>query len=122
MKLLIVDDSKSMRSFLHHLVGKLRFDVLEARDGCEALEVLKKHPEVELALVDWEMPRMNGLEFIKAIRKSRSHDGIKLMMVATQHSMDRVAAALAAGACEFLMKPVSEASLNGKLRVLGVIE
>ncbi len=121
MKILIVDDSKAMRTFLSALAQDLRLEAARAEDGCNALEVLQENPDFDLALVDWEMPRMNGLDFIKAVRANAGYDGIKLMMVTTQNSMDRVTAALEAGATDFLMKPVSRQSLEAKLRLLGVV-
>jgi len=72
--------------------------------------------------VDWDMPRMNGLEFVKAVRANPVYDGLKLMMVTTQNSMEHVAAALDSGAADFLMKPVTKESLAEKLLVLGVME
>jgi len=122
MKILIVDDSKAMRTFLHHLVQQLQFDSAQAEDGCQALEVLSRTPDFDLALVDWDMPRMNGLEFVKAVRSNARYNHLKLMMVTTQNSMERVVLALEAGATDFLMKPVSQDSLADKLRVLGVVE
>lgn len=121
MKVLIVDDSKAMRTFLGYLARKLEFETVEAVDGCQALEVLAAQPMVKLALVDWDMPRMNGLDFVKALRAKPAYDSLKIMMVTTQNSMDRVAAALNAGATDYLMKPVSEGSLHDKFRVLGVM-
>lgn len=122
MKILIVDDSKAMRTFLNYIVQELRFETAQAEDGCNALEVLKQQSPFDLALVDWDMPRMNGLEFVKAVRALPAHDQLKLMMVTTQNSMDRVSSALEAGATDFLMKPVTKESLEDKLRVLGVLE
>ena len=65
---------------------------------------------------------MNGLEFVKAVRADPVYDGLKLMMVTTQNSMEHVAAALDSGAADFLMKPVTKESLAEKLLVLGVME
>lgn len=122
MKILIVDDSKAMRTFLSFIVQELKFDTAQAEDGQCALEVLGRESGFDLALVDWDMPRMNGLQFVQAVRANRSYDTLKLMMVTTQNSMDRVAAALEAGATDYLMKPVSKDALEDKLRVLGVCE
>lgn len=122
MKILIVDDSKAMRMFLNHLVQALRFETAMAEDGCDGLARLEETAGIGLVLVDWDMPRMNGLEFVKAVRAIPRFNDVKLMMVTTQNSMDRVAAALGAGATDFLMKPVSEESLTDKLRVLGAVE
>jgi two-component system chemotaxis response regulator CheY len=122
MKILIVDDSKPMRTLLSYLARELGFETTEAEDGCVALSVLQQETNVGLALVDWEMPRMDGLEFVKSVRANASFDGIKLMMVTNQNSMERVATALTAGASDFLMKPVSRDSFEEKLRLLGLIE
>lgn len=122
MKILIVDDSKAMRTFLTYLVQELKFETAQAEDGCHALEVLKGQSPFELALVDWDMPRMNGLEFVKAVRALPAYRNLKLMMVTTQNSMDRVSSALDAGATDFLMKPVTKDLLEEKLRVLGVLQ
>jgi two-component system chemotaxis response regulator CheY len=121
MKILIIDDSKAMRTFLHHLVCELEFEAVEAEDGCQGLEALKAGGEFDVALVDWEMPRMNGLEFVRAVRRTGAHERLKLMMVTTQNSMEHVAQALEAGATDFLMKPISKESLEEKLLVLGVL-
>jgi two-component system chemotaxis response regulator CheY len=121
MKALIIDDTKAMRTFMRYLTQELQITSAEAVDGLDALEVLKQHPDCELALVDWDMPRMNGLEFVQAIRANRAHDNLKLMMVTTQNAMERVAQALDAGADDYLMKPVTKEALEEKLRVLGLL-
>jgi two-component system, chemotaxis family, chemotaxis protein CheY len=121
MKALIIDDTKAMRTFMRYLTQELQITSAEAVDGLDALEVLKQHPDCDLALVDWDMPRMNGLEFVQAIRANRAHDNLKLMMVTTQNAMERVAQALDAGADDYLMKPVTKEALEEKLRVLGLL-
>jgi len=110
-----------MRTFLRFLVQELAFESVEAEDGCQGIEALKADPGFEAALVDWDMPRMNGLEFVRAVRGNSAFDNLKIMMVTTQTSMEHVAQALAAGATDFLMKPVSKESLEEKLLVLGVL-
>lgn len=122
MRVLIVDDSKAMRTFLTFLVQELRIETAQAEDGCAALEVLQREQPFDLALVDWDMPRMNGLEFVKAVRANTSWENLKLMMVTTQNSIDRVSMALEAGATDFLMKPVTKELLEDKLRLIGAIE
>jgi len=122
MKILIVDDSKAMRTLLTYYVEELHCETMAAEDGCAALEVLQRVRGFDLALVDWDMPRMNGLEFVKSVRANASYNELKLMMVTTQNSLDRVSAALEAGATDYLMKPVSRESLAEKLRVLGVVD
>lgn len=122
MKILVVDDSKAMRTFLSHLLGTLGLGpVILAEDGQHALEILLQEEPFDLALVDWDMPRLDGLGLVKAVRSRPQFAELKLMMVTTQNSMDRVIGALEAGATDYLMKPVTQESLEDKLRVLGVL-
>lgn len=122
MKTLIVDDSKAMRAFLQHLAGEIGLnDLTLAEDGRHALEILLQDSAFDLALVDWDMPRMDGLSFVKAVRARPQFADLKIMMVTTQNTLDRVTAAIEAGATDFLMKPVTRESLEDKLRVLGVV-
>jgi two-component system chemotaxis response regulator CheY len=124
MKALIVDDSKAMRSFLQHLITQLSFDTEEAEDGRAGLAILIKNDPrqpFDVALVDWDMPVMNGLEFVQSLRRNRDFDSLKVMMVTTQNALERVSAALAAGADDFLMKPVTKEALEEKLQILGLL-
>ncbi len=114
-----------MRRLLAYLAREESFAATEAADGLEALNILVRNDPrepFEVALVDWEMPLMNGLEFIEAVRRNRDFAGLKLVMVTTLNSTERVAEALKAGANEFLMKPVSREMLLAKLQILGVID
>lgn len=124
MKMLIVDDSKVIRKFLSHVAEGLSFTITEAEDGRDALKTLVKNDPRDpfaVALVDWDMPRMNGLELVQAIRRNQDFADTKLMMVTTQNSMDRVTMALEAGADDFLMKPVTREMLVEKLQILGLV-
>jgi len=124
MKMLIVDDSKAMRTFLQHVATELSFKTEEAEDGRDGLNRLINNDPREpfdVALVDWDMPIMNGLELVQLVRRNKSFNSLKVMMVTTQNSMDRVSAALEAGADDFLMKPVTKESLEEKLQILGIV-
>jgi two-component system chemotaxis response regulator CheY len=125
MKMLIVDDSKPMRTFLAFLAQELSFTTTEAVDGRSALDLLIRNDPREpfaVALVDWEMPRMNGLEFVQAVRRNHDFAELKLLMVTTLNSTERVAEALETGANDFLMKPVTKELLADKLQILGVTD
>jgi two-component system chemotaxis response regulator CheY len=125
MKMLVIDDSKPMRRLLAFMAEKLGFQVAEACDGREALDALIRNDPKEpfdVALVDWDMPRMNGLEFVQAVRRNHDFDDVKLMMVTTQNSMERVVIAMDAGANDYLMKPVTEELLADKLQILGLAD
>ncbi len=125
MKMLIIDDSKPMRTFLVFLARDMAFTTFEACDGREALDLLIKNDPREpydVALVDWSMPRMNGLEFVQAVRRNQDFADLKLMMVTIQNAHGRVTQALEAGANDFLMKPVTKELLADKLQILGVVD
>ena len=96
------------------------FETFEAAHGAEALRQLEALGAVDLALVDWNMPEMNGLEFVKAVRKEGSYDGVRLIMVTTEAEMPRMAEALESGANEYLMKPFTKEALHDKLVLVGL--
>ena len=120
MKALVIDDSKAMRSILSRMLQGLGFEVLEASNGREGLERLQANGKVDLALVDWNMPEMNGLEFIRKVRAEQSYDGVLLMMVTTETEMENVVRALAAGANEYVMKPFTQEIILDKLQIFGM--
>jgi len=99
----------------------LEFEVIEAGNGREAMERLQAIGKVDLALVDWNMPEMNGFEFIRAVRAEHMYDGVLLMMVTTETEMENVVRALAAGANEYVMKPFTQEVILEKLRIFGMV-
>lgn len=124
MRMLIIDDSKAMRGFLTHLAHQFSFTTVEAEDGREALDTLIKNDPLNpfsVALVDWDMPRMNGLDFVRFVRKNRDFDALKLMMVTTNNTEERISTALEAGADEYMMKPVTKQAFEEKLAMLGLM-
>ena len=120
MHALIVDDSKAMRSVLRNMLREAGFEVSEAGNGREALERLRQNQEIELALVDWNMPEMDGFDFICAMRADPAFDRMCVLMVTTETDLGRVSQALGAGANEYLMKPFTKEALLGKLGLLGI--
>ena len=120
MNALIVDDSRAMRLVLRQMLASLGFEVAEARHGREALTYLQMNPTTPVALVDWNMPEMNGLELVLAIRADAELAGVKLMMVTTETEMAHMQRALEAGADEYVMKPFSLEIIADKLRLLGL--
>lgn len=120
---LIVDDSRAIRRILGGTVRKLGFDVCEAGDGKEALEILEQQSgPPELILVDWNMPEMNGLELVTAIRERPLYNDSKVMMVTTETASGQMIKALEAGADEYIMKPFTEDAIRDKLRLLGMLD
>jgi two-component system chemotaxis response regulator CheY len=119
MRALVVDDSRAMRMIIRGILKELDFAILEAGNGREALEKLAAAEAVNLVLVDWNMPEMNGLDFVKAFRSDGAQADVKVIMVTTETEMPRVAAALEAGADEYLMKPFTKDALREKLSMMG---
>ena len=120
MQALIVDDSRAMRHILRKILEPLGFQAWEAGHGVDGLRQLSAHPEIELVLVDWNMPEMNGIDFVQAVRANPINDQLKLIMVTTESEPSRMALALMRGADEFLMKPFTPDMLLDKLQLLGV--
>jgi two-component system chemotaxis response regulator CheY len=117
---LIVDDSRAMRLVMGRYLKELGYDVTEAGDGREALVKLEARAEgPDLALVDWNMPQMNGLELVQAMRREPRWSDVRVMMVTSETEGERVETALSAGADEYLMKPFTREILAEKLAVLG---
>ena len=121
MYALIIDDSRAMRRILRQIVEPLGFRILEAGNGQEGLDRLREHfPDVELTLVDWNMPVMNGLEFVKTVRADDQYQQMKIAMVTTETEAAQMARALMAGVDEFVMKPFTSEILIEKLRLIVV--
>lgn len=120
MHALIIDDSRAMRRILRQIVEPLGFQILEAGNGQEGLHQLHSHADIEVVLVDWNMPVMNGLEFVQAVRTDPERQSTKLVMVTTETEPTRMARALMAGVDEFVMKPFQSDVLLEKLRLIGV--
>ncbi len=118
MRALVLDDSRAVRKILRGFLESAGYTVFEAGDGQEAIDVLAKEGAVDLALVDWNMPVMNGLEFVQAVRASSKHDSMLLMMVTTETEIEKVSAALEAGANEYVMKPFTKEMILEKLQLL----
>ena len=120
MRALVVDDSRVMRALLVRILTELGFEVNVARDGREGLERLKALGTVDLAVVDWRMPGMTGIEFVMAVRGDRAYDAVPVVMVSSETDPSQLARALAAGANEYVMKPFTKDVIRGKLEMLGL--
>ena len=121
MLALVVDDSRAMRSILTRLLSGLGFDVAQAGDGAEALSVLDAGTRPDVILVDWNMPVMDGLTFIKNVRAREDLRDISLMMVTTESEQGQIVRALAAGAHEYVIKPFTDEVISEKLTMLGIV-
>lgn len=122
MRALVVDDSRTIRTILRSYLQKLDFEVFDAADGKLALERLEEVGPVEVALVDWNMPHMNGFEFVQAVRADKQYEDVQIVMVTTETEMEQVTKALEAGANEYIMKPFSQEVIGDKLSMLGILD
>lgn len=121
MRALVVDDSSTMRSILRLTLRGAGFDVVEAGNGVDALEKLEMIGNVDIALVDWNMPHMNGYEFLCAARANHSYDNTRIVMVTTETEIEQVKAALEHGANEYIMKPFTKDAVFEKIQLLGLL-
>jgi two-component system chemotaxis response regulator CheY len=121
MRALIVDDSRFVRIYVRGLLEEKGFECEEAGDGQAALDLLHCGNPFDIALVDWNMPVMNGLDMLKNLR-AEGFNGIRVMMVTTEAENDFIVRALEAGADEYLMKPFDGEAMTEKLVMLGLAE
>ncbi|TMM37078.1 MAG: response regulator [Actinobacteria bacterium] len=122
MHAIVIDDSRAMRLILRRIVGQCGFEVLEAGDGRAALDLLGGLDTVpQLALVDWNMPNMDGLEFVAAAREDARLRDMTLVMVTTESEQSQIVRALAAGAHEYVIKPFTAEAMIDKLALLGLV-
>jgi two-component system chemotaxis response regulator CheY len=120
---MVVDDSRAMRMLIGRLLKDIGFEVAEAGDGSQALDGLRERlaaNPVQLALVDWNMPEMSGIELVEAVRADPAFAGLRIVMVTTETELSQVMRALEAGADEYLMKPFTRDDVVGKLELLGL--
>ena len=121
-KALVVDDSRTIRIIIRRILLELGYEVCEASNGREALEVLEaEERDVDLVLVDWNMPVMNGLELLKELRQDSEFCGLKVLMVTTETEMEHMKSAMDAGADEYVMKPFTRDILLEKLEIVGIV-
>jgi two-component system chemotaxis response regulator CheY len=120
MRALVVDDSTAMRAVIGRILRSLGFEVVEACDGQDALSQLEQGGTPQVALVDWNMPRMDGVAFVRTVRESDVWKGVPVMMVTAETEGALAVEALEAGADSYLMKPVTRDRLVEKLDLLGI--
>jgi two-component system chemotaxis response regulator CheY len=122
MLALVVEDSKTIRMILCEYLRKMNIQVVEAANGREALERLKEMSPPDLVLVDWNMPVMSGIDFIRAVRELNIYDPLPLIMVTTNSESEHVGIAMEAGANLYIQKPCTLDTLREKIEQLGLLE
>jgi two-component system chemotaxis response regulator CheY len=106
---------------LSRILREVGYEVCDAANGKAALVRLAEEPDVSVVLVDWNMPEMDGLEFVRCLRSDPGKAGVKVMMVTTETEIDRMVTALEAGADEYVMKPFTAEIISDKLRLVGAL-
>jgi two-component system chemotaxis response regulator CheY len=121
MKILVVDDSSTMRRIIQNTLARLGYkDVVQAADGVEAWNAIQENPDIGVVITDWNMPNMNGLELVKKIRAEEKYKNIPIIMVTTEGGKKEVITALKAGVNNYIVKPFTPQVLKEKLEgVLG---
>jgi two-component system, chemotaxis family, chemotaxis protein CheY len=121
IKALVVDDSKTIRMIIRRILVELGYEVCEAANGREALDViLAANAAVKLVLADWDMPEMSGLELVRRLRQDPTYTSLKVIMVTTETELGQMASALEAGADHYVMKPFTKNILREKLELVGI--
>jgi two-component system chemotaxis response regulator CheY len=116
MKILSVDDSKATRQYIKRAIDVLGFEFIEAADGKEGLAILEKEEgNIDLILLDWKMPVMDGMEMLEILKSSDLFKGIPVTFVSTEQERQKVSEAVSKGAKNYLIKPFSQEDLIGKI-------
>jgi len=119
---LVVDDSRAMRMILSKTLTESGFEVMQAANGREALEIMEREgPAIGLVLLDWNMPEVTGIEVVEQLRSQKAFNTVRVVMVTTETEIEQMARALEAGADEYVMKPFTREAVEDKLRLIGAI-
>ena len=117
---LVVDDSSVIRKVARRILEGLDFEIMEAEDGEQALDVCRRQLP-EAILLDWNMPKMDGYEFLRMLRKLPGGDFPKVVFCTTENDVAHIARALHAGANEYIMKPFDKEIVEAKFQEVGLI-
>ncbi len=118
---LVVDDSGVVRKIARRILEEMGFNIVEAEDGAKALDACKRALP-EAVLLDWNMPVMDGFEFLGHLRRLPGGDTPKVVFCTTENDMDHISRALNAGANEYIMKPFDKDIVAAKFQEVGLIE
>ena len=116
---MIVDDSRVVRKVAARILGNMEFDVVEAGDGAEALDKCRQSMP-DAILLDWNMPVMNGLDFLRALRREPGGTDPKVVFCSTETDKEHIGEAIRSGADEFIMKPFDSEIIQSKFSEVGL--
>lgn len=117
---LVVDDSSVIRKVARRILEDLSFEIAEAEDGLKALDICRKGMP-EAILLDWNMPVMDGLEFLAQLRREPGGEKPKVVFCTTENDVSHIAKAMRAGADEYIMKPFDREIVEAKFAEVGLI-
>ena len=117
---LVVDDSRVIRKVARRILEDMRFEIEEAADGLEALQACRRHMP-EAILLDWTMPVMSGIDFLRQLRQEPGGDKPTVVFCTTENDVERISEALKAGADEYMMKPFDGDILASKFAEAGLV-
>jgi two-component system, chemotaxis family, chemotaxis protein CheY len=116
IKILVVDDFATMRKVVRNLLKQSGYEnIVEAEDGVSALKMLKSD-KIDFIVSDWNMPNMSGLDLLKAVRADSELSATPFLMVTAEALQDNVVAAVRAGVSNYIVKPFTAETLNGKIQ------
>jgi two-component system, chemotaxis family, chemotaxis protein CheY len=121
VRALVIDDSRAMRRIVSGILEGLGYETRPAEHGRDGLDVLEEPWIPELVCVDWNMPVMDGLRFVSAVRANPAWRSVTIMMVTSESEQGQIVRALAAGAHEYLIKPFTADAIRDKLALLGLL-
>jgi two-component system, chemotaxis family, chemotaxis protein CheY len=121
MRALVIDDSRAMRRIVGGTLTGLGYETRDAGHGQEALDVLVEGWVPDLCTIDWNMPVMDGLQFVSAVRTNPAWRSMTMMMVTSESEHTQIVRALAAGAHEYVIKPFTADAIRDKLALLGLL-
>jgi two-component system chemotaxis response regulator CheY len=121
VRALVIDDSRAMRRIVTSILEGFGYEVRAAGNGREALDVLEEGWVPDLATIDWNMPVMDGLQFVSVVRSNPGWRSMTMMMVTSESEHTQIVRALAAGAHEYVIKPFTADAIRDKLALLGLL-
>jgi two-component system chemotaxis response regulator CheY len=117
---LIVDDSSVIRKVARRILEGLEFQIAEAENGEEAIESCRRQLP-DAILLDWNMPKMDGYDFLRVLRRLPGGDKPRVVFCTTENDVAHIARALHAGANEYIMKPFDKEIVEAKFQEVGLI-
>jgi two-component system chemotaxis response regulator CheY len=117
-KVLAVDDSTLIQQMYKMVLMRYRCEIIQALNGQEGLDKLEKHPDVNMMLVDINMPLMNGLEFIQKVKAAEKFNSIPIIIVSTEGKEEDTQRGLALGASGYVKKPFQPSDLHSLISKL----